>query len=200
MDKTHKGEHGIIWDGPAEMPTSMETSAGRTSADIDGTWDAVEGVFGDKDEAVAPEDTDAGRRLRELARKVSIEVTKANTRMKEFAEKINEKCRHIRSVAAENGLAIKIEIWPFANRVAKEGDRMNEKDREQRKTVGQASVLPMFLDDGSALYCDTIAGGSESANGFPSWLSMTYEDSDGKVRQGRYGLAYTCELQDKKER
>jgi len=53
---------------------------------------------------------------------------------------------------------------------------------------GKQSLLPMFIDDGSCIVCDSMAGGANSTRGMPNELTLQYERPGKKTLRGRFTL------------
>jgi len=51
---------------------------------------------------------------------------------------------------------------------------------------GRDSVLPAYMDDGSSIVIDSIAGGKRSTDGVPDELTLCLTDGDGNERREEY--------------
>ncbi len=50
--------------------------------------------------------------------------------------------------------------------------------------IDHESILPMFIDDGSVLFCDSIGG--TTVNDLPEYLSLIHRDKDGAENRVKY--------------
>lgn len=63
------------------------------------------------------------------------------------------------------------------------------------------SIIPMKIDDGSVIYCDSISGGNDSTLGMPNQLGLVFRNSNGSEKRARYILCKSSifEIEDQKK-
>lgn len=52
--------------------------------------------------------------------------------------------------------------------------------------TGRVGILPMFIDDGSSIVCDSISGGADSTGGEPNGLVLCLTNAGGGAKRVSY--------------